>query len=135
MHPSVEQLLKVQEVDSQSVFLNEAMRLRPQELADEQKKVAVAQAVADGISAEITQLRKEFDQRELEIKNCDAQIEKLTITLNIAKTNQEYSVLRDQIERQKESRGHSAATTNSSTLSAPRFAELFAASCSKKICE
>jgi hypothetical protein len=105
MHPSIEQLLKVKEVDSELNFLREAMNLRPQEIEDEKRKLAQARAALESANQEILQERIEFDKRELEIRKCDADIDKLSVDLNTAKSNQAFSVLRDQIERLKERRG------------------------------
>ncbi len=105
MHPSVEQLLKVQGIDSEMRFLREAMRLRPQELGDERKRLVTSKAAAEATQEEIRKLRMEVDKGELEIKGCDAEIEKANITLNTVKNNQEYAVLKAQICRLKEEQG------------------------------
>lgn len=105
MHPSVEQLLRVQAVDSEKNFLKKAMEVRPRELESEKKKLVAAQSAVEAIQAEIRDGRMAADKGELEIKNFDAEIEKHSIALNGAKTNQEYRVLTDQIDRAKEERG------------------------------
>ena len=103
-HPSIEQLLRVQDVDSQIIFLEEAKRLRPQELGEDRQKVRQAEEEVEGVNRKIKTLRMDVDKRELDIKNFDAEIDKLTVALNQTRSNDEYSVVRDQIERQKEKR-------------------------------
>lgn len=105
MHPSIERLLRVQDVDSQIIFLEEARRLRPQELNEDRQKVRQAEESVEAVDRQIKALRMDVDRRELDVRNFDQEIEKLTIALNQARSNDEYSVLRDQIERQKEKRG------------------------------
>lgn len=105
MQPSVEQLLKVQKVDSEMNYLRRAMHLRPQELQDDEKKVTGSRAALRSVETQLKQLRMDADGGELKIKSCDAEIEKLNVNLNSAKTNQEYAVLREQIQRKEEERG------------------------------
>jgi predicted nucleic acid-binding Zn-ribbon protein len=104
MHPSVEELLAVQKVDSATRFLREGMRLRPLELEDDRKKVAASRAMVEATEAEMKALRQEADRGELDIKTSDQEIGRLNVALNSAKTNQEYAVLREQIQRQAEAR-------------------------------
>jgi hypothetical protein len=105
MNPSVEQLLKVQEVDSQMIFLRESMRLRPRELEDDRRKVTAAKAAAEAVAAQIKSLKVESDRREIDVRKADSEIEKLTVALNQAKSNQEYTILKEQIKRQEDLRG------------------------------
>jgi len=104
MHPSIEQLLKVQEVDSQAIFLRESMRLRPRELDDDRRNVARANAAVEALVAQAKTVKVESDERELDVKKCDAEIEKLNVALNQASSNQEYTILKEQIKRQEEIR-------------------------------
>ncbi len=104
MHPSIEKLLRVQDVDSQILFLEEAKRVRPQELNEDRQKVIQAEELVERVRRKIRTLRMESDQQEVDIKKFDEEIGKLTIVLNQSRTNEEYSVVRDQIERQKEKR-------------------------------
>ncbi len=104
-HTSVEQLLRVQDVDSQIIFLEDAKRVRPQELSDDRQKVEQAQEGVHGVHRKIKALRMEVDRRELDIKKFDEEIAKLTVALNQTRSNSEYGVVRDQVERQKEKRG------------------------------
>src|SRR4030095_16116488 len=105
MNPSIEQLLKVQEVDSQMIFLKETLRLRPKELDDDRKKTADTKVLVEAIAVQIKKLKLESAQRELDVKRGDAEIEKLTVALNQAKSNQEYTIFSEQIKKQKEARG------------------------------
>ncbi len=104
-HPSIEKLLRVQDVDSQIIFLEEAKRVRPRELGDDRQKVVQVEEEVAGLQRRIKAFRMEVDRRELDIRKFDAEISKLTVALNQARSNDEYAVVRDQIERQKEKRG------------------------------
>ena len=105
MHPSIERLLSVQEVDCQIIFLRDAMHRRPLELADVKKQRDAAQTDMDTLAAHIKELKKISDSRELEVQTFDAAVAKLNLTLDQAKTNSEYTVLKEQIRRQEETRG------------------------------
>jgi predicted nucleic acid-binding Zn-ribbon protein len=105
MHPSIERLLRVQEVDSQIIFLREAIRLRPRECEDEQRKLREAKELLESFVAQVKKLRLESDRRELDVRGFDAEIAKLKVALNTAKTNAEYTILREQIKRQEAARG------------------------------
>ena len=104
MHPSIEQLLSVQEVDSQAIFLRESMRLRPRELDDDRKNVARASDAVEALVAKTKTVKMASDEREVDVKKCDAEIEKLNILLNQASSNNEYTILKEQIKRQEETR-------------------------------
>jgi len=105
MHPSVEALLKVQEVDSEIIFLRESLRLRPRELEDDRKKVAETQRALDACVAQSKHAKMESDQREMDVKKADSEITKLQVALNQTKSNQEYAVFKEQIKRQEDLRG------------------------------
>ena len=111
LHPSIEKLLNVQKLDREKRFIEEAMVLRPQELEDDRKKVAAAEGGVRHAQQLIQEARLVIDRGELEIKQCDAEIEKATIALNTAKTNQEYAVFKEQISRQQEKRDGIEETT------------------------
>lgn len=105
MNPSVEQLLRVQEVDTQIIFLRESLRLRPLELDDDRRKVVETKKSLEALVLEIKRGRMESDRREVDVKKSDSEIEKLNVLLNQAKSNQEYTILKEQIKRQEELRG------------------------------
>ena len=104
MHPSIEQLLRVQDVDAQAIFLRESMRLRPRELDDDRGHVAKANAAVKALISRVRTIKVESDEREVDVKKCDAEIEKLNVALNQASSNQEYTILKEQIKRQEELR-------------------------------
>ena len=104
-HTSVEKLLLVQDVDSQIIFLEEAKRVRPQELSEDRQRVVRAEEGVEGVHRKIKALRMDVDRRELDVKKFDEEIAKLTVALNQTRSNSEYGVVRDQVERQKEKRG------------------------------
>ena len=106
MHNSIEQLLKVQGVDNEIRFLREAMAARPRELADEEKRLAEAKARVDHVVAHIRGVRMEIHKGELEVKRRDDEIRKHKIALNSAKTNEEFAVLKAQIEKLSQERGN-----------------------------
>ena len=105
MSSSIEQLLKVQEVDSEIFLLSESRRLRPNEVDDERKKVAETRQALDALAAQIKEFKLESDRREVDVKKADSEVEKYNVALNQAKSNEEYNVLKEQIRRQEELRG------------------------------
>ncbi len=108
MNPSIEKLLKLQEVDSDVFLLEESRRVRPLELEDDRKKVAETRKALEDLAQEIKRLKLESDQGELEIRRADAEIERYRIALNQTKSNQEYTILKEQIKRQEELRDAAA---------------------------
>lgn len=104
MNPSIEKLLKLQEVDSEVFLLEESRRVRPLELEDDRKKVSDTRKALESLNQEIKRLKIESDQGELEVRRADAEIEKYRIALNQTKSNQEYTILKEQIKRQEELR-------------------------------
>ena len=105
MNPSIEQLLHVQGVDSEMIFIRESLRRRPLELDDDRRKLENARKHLEGAQAQIKRFKMDADRGELEVKRLDAEIEKLTVALNQAKSNQEYTIIKEQIRRQSEGRG------------------------------
>ncbi len=105
MHPVIEKLLKVQEVDSNVIFLKESMTLRPRELDDDRRKVATVKATLDEILQHLKRVKMDAAAREVDVKKCDQEIEKIRVALNQAKSNSEYTIYKEQIKKQEEARG------------------------------
>jgi predicted nucleic acid-binding Zn-ribbon protein len=105
LHPSIEQLLRVQDVDSQMIFIRESLRMRPLELEDDRRRLQAVKQELEAIGADAKRIKMDADRREVDVKKFDQEIEKLRVALNQAKTNQEYTVLKEQIRRQEEDRG------------------------------
>ena len=89
VNPSIEQLLRVQEVDSEMIFIRESLRRRPLELDDDRRKVENVRKHLEGAIAQIKRSKMEADKGELEVKRLDGEIEKLNVALNQAKSNQD----------------------------------------------
>ena len=106
MHGSIERLLRVQDYDSQILFLREAKRVRPHELDEDRRKVDRARAAVETIKSTIKELRMASDALELDVKEFDAEVNKIKVARNECKSNAEYQVMTDQIERQVEERGN-----------------------------
>lgn len=105
MNESIEQLLRVQEVDSQIISLKESLRVRPRELDGDRRKAQETRAVLEALVAQIKRTKVDADQRELDVKKCDAEILKLSVAMNQSKSNQEYTIYKEQIKRQEDIRG------------------------------
>jgi predicted nucleic acid-binding Zn-ribbon protein len=105
LHSSIGDLLKVQDVDSQINYIRESLRLRPLELADDRRKLDDARRDEEAIAAQIKRLKMDIDRREVDVKKLDGDVEKLEVALNTARTNQEYTVIKEQIKRAQENRG------------------------------
>ncbi len=102
MNDSLKSLLKLQQIDSEIIFLTEARQKRPAELETDRRRLVEKKGVGEQIAQEIKKLKKESDQRELDLKKNDADMAKLKIALNLAKSNQEYQILKEQIARLSE---------------------------------
>lgn len=96
--------MKVQEVDSQAIFLRESLRLRPRELDDDRRKVAELNAALEAILAQIKRMKMDAAEREVDVKKCDGEIEKMKVALNQAKSNSEYTIYNEQIKKQEDVR-------------------------------
>ena len=105
MHPSISQLLRVQDVDSETIFIRESLRMRPLELEDDRRKLQGARQELEAIVGDIKRTKMDADRREVDVKKFDAEIEKLRVALNQAKSNQEYTVFKEQIKKLEEGRG------------------------------
>ena len=99
MHQSIEKLLGVQKLDREISSLEEAKIRRPMELGDDLRKVASGKASVSLVEDEIKACRMEIDKGELKIREFDAEIEKSTIAMNAANTNNEYNIFKEQIAK------------------------------------
>jgi predicted nucleic acid-binding Zn-ribbon protein len=102
MHESLKALLKLQEIDSEMIFLREARMKRPQELESDRRRVEERKKMVEAVVQEIKKIRMESDRRELDLRKNEAEVVKLRTALNLAKSNQEYQILKDQIGRLEE---------------------------------
>jgi uncharacterized protein len=105
MNESLKALLQLQRIDGEIIFLREAKRRRPQELEVDRRRLEDKKRVVDGVAAEMKKLRMESDRRELELKRNEAEVTKLQVALNTAKSNQEYTILKEQIARLQDQDG------------------------------
>jgi predicted nucleic acid-binding Zn-ribbon protein len=99
MHQSLKALLQLQDIDSRIIFLREAREKRPRELEVDRRRLEEKQKLVDSMGQEIRRLKMESDRRELDLKKNEAEIIKLRTALNLAKSNQEYQILKEQIAR------------------------------------
>jgi len=99
MSDQLKSLLDLQNVDKDLHLMRDLKLKRPLELEMEKEKLAGARGEITIIEENIKSIRMECDREELLMKQNLAEIEKFKIALNGAKNNQEYQVLRDQIER------------------------------------
>lgn len=79
--------------------------MRPLELEDDRRKLQAARQELEAIAGDIKRIKMDADRREVDVKKFDAEIEKLRVALNQAKTNQEYTILKEQIKKLEEGRG------------------------------
>jgi uncharacterized protein len=106
LHPSISQLLRVQDVDSETIFIRESLRMRPLELEDDRRKLQGARQELEAIVGDIKRIKMDADRREVDVKKFDSEIDKLRVALNQAKSNQEYTVFKEQIKKIEEGRGN-----------------------------
>ncbi|MBI4584789.1 MAG: hypothetical protein HY717_12305 [Planctomycetes bacterium] len=105
MNDLMKDLLGLQSLDTELILLAALKRTRPQELEKERAMGIQAKQALDHLQQEIKRIKLECDRAELDLKKDQADLEKVQVALNTAKSNQEYQVLRDQIERLKERMG------------------------------
>ncbi len=105
MHPSIEKLLKVQEIDSNVIFLKESMKMRPRELDSDIRKVAGARSALEQVLEHLKRMKMDSAAREVDVKKYDQDIEKIRVALNQSKSNSEYTIYKEQIKKQEEARG------------------------------
>lgn len=99
MNESLKALLKLQEIDSEIIFLQEAKAKRPRELESDRRRLEERKRIAEKVAQEIKKLQLESARRELDLKRNEGEVGKLQIALNQAKSNQEYQILKEQIGR------------------------------------
>lgn len=97
----LEVLQELQNIDADLYVMNDLRVKRPRELRNEEARVEAAEEFTQGIQDSIQQARLEADKSELDIQNCEAEIEKVQIAMNTARTNEEYQVYQDNIQRLK----------------------------------
>ncbi len=105
MNDLMKNLLGLQSFDTELILFADLKSKRPQELEKERAVVTQARQALENLQQEIKRLKMECDRAELDLKKDQADLEKVQVALNTAKSNQEYQVLRDQIERLKERMG------------------------------
>jgi hypothetical protein len=99
MNAQLRALLDLQKIDSDLLFLRDLQEKRPLELEKDRQRLRVSEDGVRSIQDRMRQLKMECDRGELDIKKNQADIDKLQVALNTAKTNQEYQILKEQIER------------------------------------
>ena len=105
MSTLLKSLFDLHKIDSDLHFLRELKEKRPLELTKDRRKLTLANGVVEAIGVEIKESKVEADKAELDVQQAESEIEKLQIQLNTAKTNQEYTVLKDQIDRHRSKNG------------------------------
>ena len=96
--------LPLQELDLEIHSVKEERDEKPGQLAAYAEKKDRAQSNVETIHEEIKKLKLEGSKRELEVKEMDARIEKLTIQSNTAKKNDEYHAFLKEISGVKADR-------------------------------
>lgn len=97
-YPEVEALRKVDLLDTQILKLRREIRDAPEDLTKHQTQ---AKAAADRVQRchdEVKRLQREIDKIELDTRSNNDQIKKYQVQQNTAKTNEEYSTLKRQVE-------------------------------------
>ena len=111
MNDQLRSLLNLQGVDSELYVMLDLRERRPREMEREFARLRAVEAAVEDCAERIQQTKMEADKGELELKDNQAEVEKLQIALNRAKSNDEYQVLKAQIERLGETRDEIEETT------------------------
>ena len=98
MSTVLKSLYDLQKIDSDLHLLRDLKNKRPLELEKDRRKLTLTKGVVDAIGEETKQTKMAADKAELEVKQAENEIDRLQIQLNTAKTNQEYTILKDQID-------------------------------------
>ena len=106
MHELLKSLLELQKIDSDLHFLDDLKVKRPRELDKDKGRLQRARDAKAAILTGVKELRMGCDRGELELQEKQADIDKFQVSLNTAKTNQEYQIFKDKIERITDESSH-----------------------------
>ena len=97
MGPITQNLLRLQEIETQLWALRESLASKTRAITAQETKIRQTQEQLDQKNDQLKHLRADADSQELDIKTQESAIGKLRNALNTAKSNREYDAILSQI--------------------------------------
>jgi uncharacterized protein len=94
-------LLQLQSVERDLMLVKRRLQTRKNSVAIQQKKIDQLRSDFDALHDKSMNRRKDADRFELDLKQKDAQVQKLRTALNAAKSNKEYAAILTEINTHK----------------------------------
>lgn len=104
MHPHVQKLLEVQQVDQKIALLRRQQESVPREAAQRESRLAAARQAAESSARSLQQAELRSREVDLSVRQSDEELKNLELKLNIIKNNAEYQAILFQIESVKKER-------------------------------
>ncbi len=101
MNQTLEQLIKLQEIDQRLLEIKNFMGDLPSTVETQEKDVATMQSDNEGKQSRITQIEKEIRHFEREIEGMNTKMLKYKEQLYLVKSNKEYDSLNHEIDHMK----------------------------------
>jgi uncharacterized protein len=102
MHPDIEHLLKLQEVDEQLMELERSKEYLPEIIANVRREVSEAQSAVSDTQRLLAEAQLKHRQLEGDLKEAQEALERYQAQMNSIKTNREYDALTAEIDATKE---------------------------------
>lgn len=102
MHPDIEHLLKLQEVDEQLLELERSKEYLPEIIANVRREVAEARDAVSDTQRLLGEAQLKHRQLEGDLKEAQETLERYQVQMNSIKTNREYDALTAEIDAIKE---------------------------------
>jgi hypothetical protein len=102
IHPDIEQLLRLQEVDEQLLELERSKEYLPEIIANVRREVSDAATQVETTTQQLEDGRLKHRQLEGDLKEAQADLARYQKQMTIIKTNKEYDALTAEIETTKE---------------------------------
>jgi uncharacterized protein len=98
MNQQLEELIKLQQIDSKLLHLSRAIRAFPERLAVAEAPLKKSEVFLNNVKQKLASLEKKKRDRERELEDTVGKIEKLKVRTSDIKTNKEYQALLKEIE-------------------------------------
>ncbi|MHC4515509.1 MAG: zinc ribbon domain-containing protein [Planctomycetota bacterium] len=105
MHPHVQKLQEVQQVDQKIARLQRQQESVPRESAERESRLEAARRAAETSAEKLQTAELRSREVELSVKQADEELKNLELKLNTIKNNAEYQAILFQIESVKKERG------------------------------
>lgn len=102
IHPDIEQLMRLQEVDEQLLELERSKEYLPEIIANVRNEVSDAGKLVEGIGKQLEDGRLKHRQLEGDLKEAQEDLARYQKQMTVIKTNKEYDALTAEMETTKE---------------------------------